>query len=472
MTRPICFLMKAQKPTQAQLEAGNYPKDKLAYRGLTITIENKAGTVRSGVGPGGKPWKTKMVNDYGYVNGSMGVDGDQVDCYIGPDDGAENVFVVHQRKAGDWSKYDEDKVMIGFPSEAAAVAAFKKHYDDPRFLGPVTTMPFDEFKTKVLATKEKPSMIKSAVLFFKSLVPSHARRLKSGKVVQVQAFENNRSARHDLSADEKARQGSLFDELAAHAVSITAEPTKEVPALLKPAVKQDPEAELRAMWNEKGVPKERQDELIAQIAGKAKPGAKVGPFTVLAPKERGDGFNPPTDTPAEHGVFKLQNGSYARFDHGIWYLSKQTANEALKTEITVPGNMSPKDRDSDQAWVFHRGFSRDKFGDPKAISKLGKKVADDGRLTADKVANMKPGATVRDAYGKQYRIHSARHDWAEAHPIVDGKAQVSRDSSVTFHLNPGTAGGYPERNHSPIYEHAEEAAKSAKVVGVKEKKAA
>lgn len=42
----------------------------------------------------------------------------------------------------------------------------------------------------------------------------------------------------------------------------------------------DPEAELRAMWTKQGVSQERQDALIAQIGGKAAPGAKVGPFTV------------------------------------------------------------------------------------------------------------------------------------------------------------------------------------------------
>ena len=44
--------------------------------------------------------------------------------------------------------------------------------------------------------------------------------------------------------------------------------------------KSDPEVALRALWDEQGVSKERQAELIAQIASKAAPGAKVGPFVV------------------------------------------------------------------------------------------------------------------------------------------------------------------------------------------------
>ena len=45
----------------------------------------------------------------------------------------------------------------------------------------------------------------------------------------------------------------------------------------------DPAAELRSLWDKQGVPKEKQDALIALIAGKAAPGAKVWPFEVAPP---------------------------------------------------------------------------------------------------------------------------------------------------------------------------------------------
>lgn len=148
-------------PTPAQAEAGNYKKPRVRWHGLEIAIENPAGSVREGKG-----WRTKMKYDYGYVCRSEAVDGDEVDVYLGPElDTAPTVYVVHQRKYGDWEKYDEDKCMLGFPSEAAARAAYLEHYDDPRFLGPITAMPVDEFVTKVRATREKPAMIKALVLF-------------------------------------------------------------------------------------------------------------------------------------------------------------------------------------------------------------------------------------------------------------------------------------------------------------------
>lgn len=148
-------------PTPAQLKAGNYPKRKLSWRGLTISIENEAGSVRRGTDPSGEPWEIRMRFPYGYFNRTEGVDGDQVDVYVGPDLDAPTVYVVHQRKAGDWQRYDEDKVMIGFASERAAIAAFRAHYNDKRFLGPVTAMPAAEFVEKVRATKERPAMIKA-----------------------------------------------------------------------------------------------------------------------------------------------------------------------------------------------------------------------------------------------------------------------------------------------------------------------
>lgn len=149
-------------PTAAQIEAGNYAKRKIAWHGMTISIENEAGSVRRGVDPAGKPWETTMAYPYGYLLRTEGVDGDSVDVYVGPNVDAPMVYVVHQRKAGDWRRFDEDKAMLGFGSEYEAVQAFLQHYNDLRFLGPVTSMPVAEFVEKARATFDKPAMIKAA----------------------------------------------------------------------------------------------------------------------------------------------------------------------------------------------------------------------------------------------------------------------------------------------------------------------
>lgn len=150
------WMIKA-RPTPAQAAAGNYKKPRRQWNGLEIAIENPVGSIREGKG-----WRTKMANAYGYICRTEAVDGDEVDVYLGPElDTAPTVYVVHQRRAGDWKNYDEDKAMLGFLSEAAARAAYLKHYDDTRFLGPITAMPVDEFVRKVRATADKPAMIKS-----------------------------------------------------------------------------------------------------------------------------------------------------------------------------------------------------------------------------------------------------------------------------------------------------------------------
>lgn len=171
-----------REPTAAQAEAGNYRKPIVRWNGLEIAIENPAGTVRRGNG-----WQTRMVYDYGYVKRSEAVDGDEVDVYLGPNLNAPMVYIVHQRKYGDWDAYDEDKCMVGFDSEDDARAAYLQHYDDPRFLGPITAMPVAEFVEKVRATRDKPAMIKGidmskVVLFMKA--QGNGKPPAPGKVVK------------------------------------------------------------------------------------------------------------------------------------------------------------------------------------------------------------------------------------------------------------------------------------------------
>lgn len=189
------------EPSREQAEAGRYNKPRVKWRGLTIAIENPAGSVRRGPG-----WEQRMRYDYGEIVGSCGVDGDPVDVFVGPNPEAPMVYVVHQRKRGRWAEYDEDKCMVGFDSEEDARAAFLSCYTDPRFLGPITTMPVDEFVEKVRATREKPTMIKAqpVIVLFKAYVSGHTRRLASGKVVQVKPYTDRRTKRAKNSSGQLA----------------------------------------------------------------------------------------------------------------------------------------------------------------------------------------------------------------------------------------------------------------------------
>lgn len=123
------------------------------HQGIPIAVENRVGSVRSGVDKDGKPWRTEMKHPYGYIKGSKGADGEGVDVYVGPHKEAPNAFVVHQHKV-DGTGYDEDKVMLGFKNEAHARAGYLKHYNDPKFLGPIKTVPIDRLKDLLSSGKK------------------------------------------------------------------------------------------------------------------------------------------------------------------------------------------------------------------------------------------------------------------------------------------------------------------------------
>ena len=123
------------------------------HQGISIAIENRKGSVRSGVDKDGKPWKTKMVHPYGYLVGTKGADNEPVDVYVGPHKKAPEAHVVHQHKATG-KGYDEDKVLLGFKSRAHAVKAYLQHYNSPKFLGPVKSVPMDRLKSLLESGKK------------------------------------------------------------------------------------------------------------------------------------------------------------------------------------------------------------------------------------------------------------------------------------------------------------------------------
>lgn len=118
----------------------------IEYQGLSIAVENRKGSTRKWKDADGNTGKTKMKVAYGYLKRTRGADGDEIDCFVGPDPRAENVYVVEQLNPAT-DIYDESKVMIGFGSQDLAVACYREHYDKPdRFILTVSPMPMDQFK--------------------------------------------------------------------------------------------------------------------------------------------------------------------------------------------------------------------------------------------------------------------------------------------------------------------------------------
>jgi len=112
---------RVRKPTEAQLKAGNYKKGHVTLQQLPLTIENAAGTKR-------KPDWPNLQNHYGYIKGTLGKDGDQIDAFIGPNPQSTKAFVIDQKTKD--GKFDEHKVMLGFNSLKQAKQGYLKSYEE------------------------------------------------------------------------------------------------------------------------------------------------------------------------------------------------------------------------------------------------------------------------------------------------------------------------------------------------------
>jgi hypothetical protein len=137
----------AEHPLQGHLEV----------QGIPIAVENRKGSVRKGVDKDGKPWRTVMKHPYGYLVGTRGADGEEVDVYVGPHKDAPHAYVVHQHKHTG-KGFDEDKVMLGFKDRAAAAKGYLKHYNDKKFLGPISKVSIERLKA-LIASKKKLTKI-------------------------------------------------------------------------------------------------------------------------------------------------------------------------------------------------------------------------------------------------------------------------------------------------------------------------
>ena len=132
-------------PTEAQKEAGNYKKGHIKINGFDVTIEQPAGSVRSGKDANGKEWSVTMNNTYGYIRGTESVDGDHIDVFLGPDMNSDMVYVVDQVNTD--GLFDEHKVMMGFSSLEDARSAYLSNYEEGwKGLGNITGVALDEFK--------------------------------------------------------------------------------------------------------------------------------------------------------------------------------------------------------------------------------------------------------------------------------------------------------------------------------------
>lgn len=189
---------------------------RLNFRGLQISIENAKHSSRAWKDPhNNTEGMTHMKHAYGYLRGTLGTDGDHLDVYLGPDRDAPMVYIVHQMSPPDFKVYDEDKCMLGFPSADAAKEAYLNQYDDPRFYGSMTEMPFEEFREKIFCCKGK---------MVKSHIQGYTRHTATGRSVYVREHDDKRQAH----PDEPVREFGTIPEEVAKAAGVPTAPIRLV----------------------------------------------------------------------------------------------------------------------------------------------------------------------------------------------------------------------------------------------------
>ena len=149
----------------------------MEFQGLLIAVENDTGSARHWYDPHEDTHGTTVMKyPYGYVKGTLGVDGDEVDVFVGPFAGAENVYVITQTKAPEFAEIDEQKVMLGFLSATDAKQAYLDHYTDPKFFASMKEFPLAVFKEKLKTHRGK--LIKH---LFQSLGSANIQQMVTSK---------------------------------------------------------------------------------------------------------------------------------------------------------------------------------------------------------------------------------------------------------------------------------------------------
>lgn len=140
-----------KKTAGAKLSA-SVPVTRYLFQGLPIAVEHPRDSIRQWEdADAGTVGSTRMLHDYGFIEGVLGSDKEALDCYVGPDEDAKDVHVVKQLRAPDFKAHDEDKVMLGFRDAGDAKAAYLAHRNDgDRAFGGMGTIPVEEFKAKLI----------------------------------------------------------------------------------------------------------------------------------------------------------------------------------------------------------------------------------------------------------------------------------------------------------------------------------
>lgn len=132
--------------TVARMDAADMPKMKI--NGHICLIENPRTSIRKGNSLDGA-WERTMPHHYGFIRGTKGADGDDVDCFIGPNPKSGKVFIINQNDNHS-GEFDEHKVMLGFDSAEEAEKGYRASFDAKwQGFDSIHEVTLDEFNTWV-----------------------------------------------------------------------------------------------------------------------------------------------------------------------------------------------------------------------------------------------------------------------------------------------------------------------------------
>lgn len=135
--------------------------EKIDLHGLGIAIENPVGSIRSGVDENGVPWEIQMDHAYGFIMNTEGMDGEEIDVFVGPYQNSENVYVITIR---DPKEGVEDKVFLGYRSGKEAMETFESHYSNPYdFVDKVSEYTLSQFLQAISSGKKSLAKAKAEV---------------------------------------------------------------------------------------------------------------------------------------------------------------------------------------------------------------------------------------------------------------------------------------------------------------------
>lgn len=244
------------------------PVKRYDFQGLPIAVENPAGTMRHWYASGEATPRgsTKMLYDYGFIEGHAGSDGEDLDVYVGPDPNATMVHIVHQAGGPAFDKHDEDKIFLGFPSADAAREAYVAHRDDgDRAIGGMSVVPLARFKAKLLRRRGRGKITATAL---RADPPDHGAALRALEQLAARATDAPPAPKGRTLAG-KRRAARYVDRLQGRARELAARALKPDLAELKKQIEasssfEDLRARVTATYKDKMDPK-RLAELVRKV---------------------------------------------------------------------------------------------------------------------------------------------------------------------------------------------------------------